>query len=363
MRDFKQVCIRYFFFCGAEREEYRKSKAVIVQRNQETLLLASVMTTLLFAGLLTGSFFSKMMVDAQMFYAAMFVACAAIWFLTVTLVRKKPGFVMPAWYLLFLAFGCYAVVLNTFLRPTLSATTVCVFLVAGPLLIIDRPIRVIGFQALLSVVYVLCAIRTKTAYMAFADSVNVACCIFLGAAIYIRLTRVRMREIIQARLLQKERDTDYLTALLNKAAIEKEIRARLAHGQPGVLVIIDIDNFKHINDTYGHSVGDAILQRAAYCIRETSLESDLCGRFGGDEFLLYLPALSGAVLTKRLDDLQKRLREMVVLPNVAETFSVSMGAACFPGHCRDYPELFCCADMALYQAKKAGKGRYVVSSK
>ena len=101
-------------------------------------------------------------------------------------------------------------------------------------------------------------------------------------------------------------DTDKLTYLLNKAAIERSIREKLLKpGAQGTLVILDIDNFKQINDTFGHAFGDVVLRLVAECILEES--SALCGRFGGDEFLLFLPETGDALnREKPLDCLYER---------------------------------------------------------
>ena len=87
-------------------------------------------------------------------------------------------------------------VLNTLIRPELSAVTLCVFLTAGPLLIVDRPVRILGLQMLLCLEYALLARQMKHSYLAFADSVNMVCCVFLGFGIYIRLNHVSLRQAL-----------------------------------------------------------------------------------------------------------------------------------------------------------------------
>lgn len=341
---------------GLTKEEYRSVEGTIQKKNRETLLLSALLVSIMFLGLLTGSFFSSAMAEARDFYAAMLIVCVAVCLLTFTLSVRRSGLILPLWYLLFFAFGSYAVTLNTFVRSELSATTLCVFLVAGPLLIIDRPLRVVGFQLALSLVYMVCALQTKAPYLFFADNVNVICCVFLGAAIYTRINRVKLREAMQSELLQTERDTDKLTELLNKAAVEEKIRVCLSDPQRrGALVILDIDDFKHINDSYGHAFGDFVIRQTAAAIRRTVGEESLCGRFGGDEFLLFLPDLSREALEKQLDAMLAGMKAEIVLPNSDDAFGVSIGAALFPEAGEDYEVLFRSADTALYEAKTAGK--------
>lgn len=355
----KEYAADRFLYGGVKKEEYQSIEPVVCQKNRETLTLASVMCGLMFAALTVASFFSDAIMDAQIYYGIMTAACAALIVLSLTAARLRPRMVLPMWYLLYLFFGTYAVLLNTAIRPQLSATTLCAFLVAAPLLIIDRPWRVTAFFVVLSAIFVGCAYQFKTNYLAFADSVNVCCCLFIGAAIYTRLVRVKLREILQARLLERQRDLDKLTGLLNKAAVERQICAFLSlPHQQGTLVIIDIDNFKHINDTYGHAFGDVVLRRTADCLRSVFPEENICGRFGGDEFLLFLPG-QGDDLPGQMDRMIELLKKEIEYPSPQDTFSISAGTAMTPQNGKTYLELFQRADEALYTAKRAGKNGWV----
>lgn len=345
-----------FFSCGVSNQEYCEVKTTIRVRNRETLVLASLMCTILFSCLIAGSIVSPVIASAAWFYTVMANGCAMILIIALTIARSHPVIVLPLWYLLFLLFGIYAVLLNTLIRPELSSTTLCVFLVAGPLLIIDRPVRLTGFVTGLTLAFRAASTLYKPENVAFADYVNVLSCLVMGIVIYIRLTRVKVREIIQARFLERERDMDKLTGLYNKAASEREIRKILRTPyQKGSLIVMDVDDFKHINDTYGHAFGDIILCQAAGCIRDTVGQGNICGRFGGDEFVIFIPGCSGKRLITILDSLCMRISEEIRLPDPADLFHVSMGAVMVPEHGTQYEQLFQSADQALYEAKKTGK--------
>ena len=197
--------------------------------------------------------------------------------------------------------------------------------------------------------------------MAFADSVNMVCCVFLGFGVYIRLNHVNLREALQAQHLRKERDTDKLTGLLNKAAIEEQIKAQLKQPRShGALVIFDVDNFKHINDTYGHLFGDWVLHQVAQCIREVMPDSSLCGRFGGDEFLILLPDITKEKLSKLLDELISRGSEHIVLPLSKDVFGMSIGAVFYPQAEKKFSGLLQMADKAMYRVKKNKKNGWEI---
>lgn len=353
--------LKYFVYGGITEEEYNANKDAIMQRNMETLPAASAVTSLMFAGLLLSSLFSNSIGKSQSYYVIMLILSVFVLIMSLTVVKMKPPIVIFMWYLLFLAFGLYGIFLNTLIRPELSATTICVFVVAGPLLIIDRPVRIIGFMMGLSALFVVCAVNAKTQYLAFADSVNLICCLLMGITIYITLNRVRLREIVQASQLRYERDTDRLTGLLNKAAAEEIIRRQLKSlPGKGALIVMDIDDFKTINDTYGHAYGDVILNITAGCIISVFGEIGTCSRFGGDEFVIYLPEISEPDLSAMLDSLKENLKSGIVLPSQDMHVNVSVGAAFSMRHGNNYRDLFQSADTALYAAKKAGKNRYMI---
>lgn len=350
---------RLFFNCGVSNSEYSEVRPTISERNRETLILSSLMCTILFACLMAGSFVSAEIAAAVWFYTVMANGCAMILIIAFTMARSHEWIVLPLWYLLFLLFGIYAVLLNTMIRPELSSTTLCVFLVAGPLLIIDRPVRVMGFVAGLSLTFHAASTLYKSEAVAFADNVNVLSCLFMGTAIYIRLVRVKVREIIQSRILERERDTDKLTGLYNKAASEREIRRLLdIPRQKGAMIVMDVDDFKHINDTYGHAFGDVILCQVAGCIRDIVGQGNICGRFGGDEFVICVSGCDREWLFAALDALCKRISEELRLPDPEDLFHVSIGAVMIPDHGTQYEQLFQNADQALYEAKKAGKNQW-----
>ena len=342
---------------GISGKEYKEILPEIDRKNREMLFLASIICGIIFTGLLIASFYSQLIKDAVIYYSFMAAACVCLAVLSATTVRKHPRLVLWLWYALYDFFGSYAVLLNTAIRPSISATTLCAFLVAGPLLIIDRPIRVAAYMTGLSAVFIVLAYNCKAPYVAFADSVNVVCCLFICIAIYTLIVHIKLRDIIQTRLLEKERDTDKLTGLLNKAAIERCIREKLQeNGVHGTLVILDIDNFKQINDTFGHAFGDVVLRLVGECILKD--DSSLSGRFGGDECLLFVPE-TGDELAEKMERMISSLKTCIKLPAADHFLSVSLGTASVPEDEKDYVRLFQMADQALYAAKRAGKNRWI----
>ncbi len=175
---------------------------------------------------------------------------------------------------------------------------------------------------------------------------------------------------IQAEKLWQERicrraNTDDLTGLLSKGAAQTQIRAALRRLCPkkdtATLLIVDADNFKAVNDTFGHPFGDKVLREVGQSISQNFRQSDIKGRIGGDEFIILLPGMNSTeILNRHCQSLCRRLSRVFHGPGGHQPFSISIGAAQFPAHGQSYRELVSHADHALYEAKRRGKGQYVL---
>ncbi|MEI2416863.1 sensor domain-containing diguanylate cyclase [Orrella sp. JC864] len=160
--------------------------------------------------------------------------------------------------------------------------------------------------------------------------------------------------------LRQESATDPLTGLANRRGLALSMQGYLQSQQCYAVMAIDIDFFKRVNDTYGHDVGDRVLQHVAQVIRKNCRDSDLPCRIGGEEFLVVLPRAS-------LDDARRaaqRLHEaLAAAPTpTGETLTVSIGLAHYPDTSGHGEALLKHADAALYQAKRAGRNRTEVAS-
>ncbi len=131
-------------------------------------------------------------------------------------------------------------------------------------------------------------------------------------------------------------------------------------GIPFSLIIVDVDNFKEINDTYGHVEGDRVLKSLAENLRLRLRDQDFLARYGGDEFVALLPATDATGAAELADELRRRVRKETRLPKGAE-LSVSMGVVTYPDHAAELGELFDLGDRALYASKAAGRDRVTVA--
>ncbi|GAK57041.1 hypothetical protein U27_04005 [Candidatus Vecturithrix granuli] len=168
--------------------------------------------------------------------------------------------------------------------------------------------------------------------------------------------------------LRLEAIHDPLTGLYNRRYMEQSLDRELAraerhHTDLGI-IMLDIDYFKRFNDTYGHEIGDCVLQKLATYLANNVRDEDIACRYGGEEFMLILPEISLEHLAIRADRLRMSVKQEVTImhQNMPLTITISSGVACFPTHGNTAQEVKKAADQALYQAKAEGRDRTIVAA-
>ncbi len=160
--------------------------------------------------------------------------------------------------------------------------------------------------------------------------------------------------------LREDVQRDPFTGLYNKTAsaelIEREIM--LSQDKRGVLCIIDVDNFKQVNDNLGHAVGDIVIKNLANGLASIFRSDDIVGRMGGDEYIVYIKNMPNlGILLVKLDKVLDFFRQTLEGEGVKVKISCSVGIALYPSDASSYEELYVRADKALYRSKKK-KGIY-----
>ncbi len=158
--------------------------------------------------------------------------------------------------------------------------------------------------------------------------------------------------------LKRAADTDPMTGLLNKSASQREIGGLCKNSQ-GVLLMIDLDSFKLVNDIYGHNMGDKILIRFAELIKEVIRTTDLAGRMGGDEFIAFCQHVrQKSVIIEKTAYLNEKLlasAKEYMGKDMSIPLGTSIGAVFVPDEGTDFTDLCHKADKALYKVKQGGK--------
>lgn len=156
-------------------------------------------------------------------------------------------------------------------------------------------------------------------------------------------------------------DHDCLTGLFNRRHFEQELARETVrasrYGGPGAVLLIDLDNFKHVNDTFGHRAGDDVLKGVAGLLRQRLRETDIVARVGGDEFAVLLMQTDADQVQVVANEVVKALgRETAMLADHSIRVTASVGVAMFDG--LTDVEVLAYADLAMYEAKETGRNRF-----
>ena len=181
--------------------------------------------------------------------------------------------------------------------------------------------------------------------------------------------RARLAEIesLQAEL-REQAIRDQLTGMYNRRyldeALEREIGRAEREGYPVSLVMIDVDHFKVVNDTYGHAAGDSVLRIIGDRLRSETRLGDMACRLGGDEFLVLLPNTEPSAASVRAENWRRSIAEAIGGAGgtlaIAET-TISLGVAAFPNNGHTAYDVLAAADAAVYAAKAAGRNRVLLA--
>jgi len=162
--------------------------------------------------------------------------------------------------------------------------------------------------------------------------------------------------------LREQANRDPLTGLFNRRyldeTLEREIARAVREGYPVTVMMLDIDHFKRLNDTYGHLAGDEMLRCAARQLTASARHEDIVCRFGGEEFAVVLPKMPIETARQRAELWRQQFADdTVTFGSFTLRATISIGVAAFPGHGRSRDELMDAADRALYRAKDNGRNR------
>ena len=184
----------------------------------------------------------------------------------------------------------------------------------------------------------------------------------VGDHISLALANIRLRETLRHQVVH-----DVLTGLFNRRYLEETLEREIYRGRrKGAslgLIILDLDNFKHFNDTYGHEAGDNLLRTLGKFLAECVRREDVACRYGGEEFVLILAEASQEIVCQRAEEIRREFPKVPVVHRgqVLESVTVSLGVAMFPEHGATGRDVLRAADDAMYRAKAQGRNRVVMA--
>ena len=177
----------------------------------------------------------------------------------------------------------------------------------------------------------------------------------------------KVRNINDVMLLKNEAETDALTGFLNKISTENHITSYISsrpadgNGTVQAMALIDIDNFKSVNDKLGHHVGDEALKEVSSKLRSIFRSGDILGRIGGDEFMVFMTNVPDIEAVRSIcSRINKSIKKDYPCKDGCITISCSIGVALYPVHGESFAELYSNADIAMYVTKSGGKNGFTI---
>ena len=354
-----RIIRNYFFYCGIEKDEYNAVKKDAYVSNYVIWRLLHVLMVAAFAFLYLSSLVNDLLESNKIFYlvALAYSVIASILFF---IMKKDSLIAQLVIYLsisLLFVFAC----LITQNKPEIPATTFIALILIAPIFMIDKPFFMTFELIAASTVFLIWMYNVKPFEIWEMDLINVVIFTIVGIVLNIIANSVRIKEFVLTRKINIQKDTDELTGLMNNGALTREIQAVLdnKNSNKGILFMMDVDHFKHINDTFGHDVGDNVIVQLGNLIGKKFVKDEIAGRFGGDEFIVFIEKTDDRELARSIAEaISKGASESIKYPGQEREVRISIGIAIYNGLEKTYSELFKKADTALYRSKADSNNRY-----
>ena len=351
----------YYFYCGIEKDEYNALKRDAYISNFEVWKILHFLMIVVFGLLFFASIFNNMMQINRSFYMLAFIYSMVATGLFLVLEKDS----LAAQLLIYLSmsflflFGCFISVNN----PEHNATTFIAFLLVTPMFMIDKPFFMTIELSASAIVFLFWMYYVKPFEIWEMDCINVISFTIIGSFLNVVANSLRIKEFVLTQKIRIQKDTDEMTGLRNKGSLTREMDEFLndPSSDKGILFIMDVDSFKTINDDYGHDIGDSVIIQIGDFLKRKFTGEEITGRFGGDEFILFVKNTDNHDKACRLaDEIVKGIAESVTIPDKEKRISTSIGIAIYNGSEKNYSELFKKADIALYRAKADSENRFCV---
>lgn len=257
--------------------------------------------------------------------------------------------------------------MGTFVYWDSASTFITLVLIVLPVMFIIPESIIIPSIFIWEITFVVLAYQTKIPSAIEFDIFTSIAAAMGSIILLLIISQLRVKEYLSKREYMELSIVDVLTGVWNKAACTKEAEHYLKNREkePFVFMVIDIDNFKDVNDTRGHGTGDKVLKLAGDVLRDTFREADIYGRFGGDEFTILMKNVEEKdLIEERILQFKNRFKRLVGI-SLDYTTTMSVGAIIIDKNDDEvnYEELFHMADSVLYSVKRNGKGRHAILNK
>ncbi|WP_165443946.1 GGDEF domain-containing protein [Lachnoclostridium sp. Marseille-P6806] len=288
--------------------------------------------------------------------AVYFILSLAVFFAFYESLRRNATLALYIWIAITLF---WEIVHGAIFAPERETFLFFFLLLVLPFLLLDKPIRVLVLILMMSAVYAAVDIRTKENDILRYDMQHLCVCSVSSLYLNYTLLSRRLTSLGRSSEAQENAEHDPLTGICNRRGGEPQIRKLVSRSQTGAFILLDIDDFKQINDNFGHDVGDEVLKSVAAVLAGSFRDSDVVMRMGGDEFAVYALGMDDyRGVQKRLASLREALRSVTPDGREDHPVTVSVGCAINNGSYPAYDVLYQICDGLLYETKRNGKDGY-----
>lgn len=365
-KDYCSQAVHNSIYGKVNKDFYLSYCELLRKINFTTVRSAYIFSSLMYACLLAYAFAAE---DGRRFrtlygWTVFFLGTMTV--LIVTSLKTRYQCSRKLYYLLVSVLFLSSILGETVISPDQPAVSFFVLLMILPLLYVEQPVHSVMMSALASLLFCGAALGADAPGVAEAD-MGRAVCFFVVSAVFTTYVRNMYLQYLQATItFRTQSEIDSLTGVFNKEYTENLCEAYLQSSRGlscNALFIIDLDNFKYINDTFGHKQGDVFLNETGRLLKESFSERDVVGRIGGDEFLVLMRDVTYALAASAKASMIEEKIQGIFSDLTVSRFTCSIGISLST---KDKPlefrTMFFQADQALYSAKQEGRNRYVFYS-
>lgn len=267
-------------------------------------------------------------------------------------------------YILFAVLLASEILIETSLQKDKAAFIFPVFLIVFPVFLLDYPLRILIFEVVFSLIYFGTDLSMKQTFVVQTDILRILMADLAAFFVYTYLVSRRVSLMTVTKDTRNEATHDALTGIYNRGGGQSEIRELLASNVSGTFILLDIDNFKHVNDTYGHEMGDEALKAVANILSANFRKVDVVMRMGGDEFIVYAVGMVDVHFVEdKMSHVKEAMHTIILDKNSGDHVSISAGCIINLGSYHDYDSLYTSADKLLYHTKQHGKDGFTITDR
>ena len=242
---------------------------------------------------------------------------------------------------------------------SISAFLFLLLLVILPPMVFDKPWKLMAIVLAAGMIALLFNRMVLDEAVRKQNILRILLVTFLSGVFTAYFSYSRIRSLQMRQSTQVEAEHDPLTGLYNRGGGVMLIRRCVERHESGAFLIIDVDDFKEVNDQYGHQKGDEVRKEVSKILQSSFMKSDIVMRMGGDEFAVYASGMVDyTVSCRRLEEMNEAIRTIMTDRKNGRHVTISIGGAINDGSYPDYESLYMVADQYLYQTKARGKDGY-----